>query len=125
MAIKLAGTTIINDARTLVNYGATNNALGSISGNTTINLQSGNYVSATIAALTTFTFSNPLASPNASSFVLELTNGGAFTVNWPVAVKWPSAIAPTLTTSGVDILVFLTDDAGTTWRGNVSIYDSR
>ena len=53
MAIKLTGTTIIDDNRAFISYGAVHNALGSISGATTINLQNGNYVSATIAAATT------------------------------------------------------------------------
>jgi hypothetical protein len=30
-----------------------------------------------------------------------------------------------LTSSGVDVLVFITDDAGTNWRGAISMSDSR
>lgn len=125
MAIKISGTTVIDDNRAFISYGAVHNALGSISGAQTINLQSGNFVSATIAAATTFTFSNPLASPNASSLMIELTNGGNFTVIWPASVKWPSGTAPTLTTNGIDVLVFISDDGGTTWRGLLSMKDSR
>jgi hypothetical protein len=124
MAIKLSGTTIINDNRTVENYGITHNVLGSGSGTRDINLQIGNYVSATVAGATTFTFSNPLASPNACGFVLELTNGGSATVTWPTAVKWPGGEAPELTASGVDVLVFVTDDGGTIYRGVVSMLDS-
>jgi hypothetical protein len=125
MAIKISGTTIINDARTVQNYGITHNALGSGSGTRTINLQSGNYVSATVTGATTFTFTNPLASPNACGFVLELTNGGSATVNWPNAVRWAGGSAPTLTTSGVDLLTFITDDGGINWRGVVSSLDNK
>jgi hypothetical protein len=125
MAIKISGTTIIEDARTVVNYGLKHNALGSGSGTRDINLQSGNYISATITGATTFTFSNPLASPNACGFILELTDGGSATVNWPASVRWPCGTAPTLTASGVDMLVFITDDGGTNWRGRVSMFDSK
>jgi hypothetical protein len=125
MAIKLSGTTIINDNRTVENYGITHNVLGSGSGTRDIDLQIGNYISATVAGATTFTFSNPLASPNACGFVLELTNGGSATVTWPTAVRWPGGTAPTLTTSGVDVLVFVTDDGGTNWRGVASMLDSK
>lgn len=125
MAIQISGSTIINDNRTLLNYGVTTNALGSVSGPTTINLQGGNYVTATIAGATQFTFSNPLASPNASGFVLELTNGGSAAITWPTGTRWPGGTAPTLTAAGVDVLVFVTDDGGTNWRGLGSMLDSK
>jgi hypothetical protein len=102
-------------------YALTHNALGSGSGARTINLELGNYVSATAGGVTTWTFSNPPASPHAGGFVLELTNGGSAAQTWPSGVKWPGGSAPTLTTSGVDLLVFLTRDGGTTWRGALSM----
>jgi len=124
MTINIQGNTIIKDSRTFINYGLEHSALGSVSGATTINLLNGNYFSATVAGITTWTFSNPLASPNACGFVIELTNGGAYAITWPVAVKWPGGTAPTLTTTGVDVLVFITDDGGTTWRGIASMVAS-
>ena len=87
----------------------------------TIDLELGNYVSMTNASGLTLTFSNPPASGNAGSFVLELINGGNYTVTWPASVDWPEGTAPTLTSSGTDIVVFTTRDGGTTWRGMVSI----
>ena len=81
-------------------------------------LSLGNSVSATVDTnANTFTFTNPTASDEACSFTLILTNGGSQTVNWPSSVDWPSATAPTLTSSGVDILVFITIDGGTIWHG--------
>ena len=124
MTIKIQGNTLINDSRALINYGLVHSALGSVSGATTINLLNGNFFSATVAGATTWTFSNPLASPNACGFVIELTNAGAYAITWPAAVKWPSATAPTLTAAGVDVLVFITDDGGTTWRGIASMLAS-
>ena len=154
MAIKVSSTTVIDDSRNIVNvlaftasgnvaagnvnladgtlsrpriidYALTINALGSGSGARTINLELGNYVTATSTGTTTWTFSNPPANGIAGGFVLELTNGGAATQNWPAATAWPSGTAPTLTASGVDVLVFITDDGGTVWRGVASMLDSR
>jgi hypothetical protein len=107
-------------------YSLVTNALGSVSGNTTVNLSLGNFVTATSAGTTTWTFTGTVASPNANGFIIELTNGGAFTQNWPVGtVKWPGGVAPTLTSSGVDLLVFITDDGGANWRGVASMLDSK
>lgn len=95
------------------------NAIGAIGGGTQdIDLEQGNVVTATVdTAETTFTFSNPPATGRAGSFTLFLTNGGSQTVNWPASVDWPSGDAPTLTASGLDIITFVTIDAGTTWFG--------
>lgn len=107
-------------------YGLTHNALGSGSGSRTIDLTLGNFVSATVTGTTTWTFSNPTPSSNATGFVLELVDGGSATQNWPTPnVKWPGGTAPTLTASGVDVLAFFTDDGGTTWRGVLSMADSK
>jgi len=125
MAIKISNSTIIDDNRAIENYGITHNQLGSVSGNVSIDLQLGNYVSATVTDATTLTFSNPLASPIASGFILELTNGGSATITFPTSVRWPGGLAPELTVDGVDVLVFVTDDGGTNWRGAVSMLDSK
>ena len=103
----------------LVDYGEKLNPIGSIGGGTQdIDLTLGNVVTGTVdTSTTTFTFSNPSASGTACSFTLILTNGGSQTVNWPASVDWPDATAPTLTTSGVDVLGFLTTNGGTTWYG--------
>ena len=100
-------------------YAETHQAIGSIGGGTQdIDLTSGNVVSGTVdTGTTTFTFSNPPASANSGSFTLILTNGGSQTVYWPGAVDWAAATAPTLTTSGVDVLTFTTIDGGTIWYG--------
>ncbi|MBT4877923.1 MAG: hypothetical protein HON48_22310, partial [Desulfobacula sp.] len=95
----------------------TTQALGSISSNTAIDLESGNVVTCTIGAALIFTFSNPPATGKTGYLVLEITNGAAYTITWPGAVSWDGGSAPTLQASGVDTLVFYTRDAGTTWRG--------
>ena len=103
----------------LKDYAETVNALGDLGGGTdTIDISAGNVVTATVSTSTqTFTFTNPSANGKACSFTLILTNGGSQTVNWPGSVDWAGGTAPTLTSSGVDILTFTTVDAGTIWYG--------
>ena len=100
-------------------YAETLNALGDLGGGTdAIDLSAGNVVSATVSTgAQTFTFTNPPADTIAGSFTLILTNGGSQTVNWPGAVDWAGGSAPSLTSSGIDILTFTTIDAGTIWYG--------
>ena len=75
----------------------------------------GNYFTKTASGGLTWTISNIPAS-RSFSFVLELTNGGSGTQVWFSNTKWPNGLSPTLTTSGVDLLGFLTDDSGATWK---------
>ena len=105
-------------------YALVSNSLGNATGNVTVNLENGNYFTATTTGATVWTFSNPPGTDRFGGFILKLVNGGSQTQTWP-SVKWPSAVAPTLTSSGTDILVFITDDTGTTWRGVASMLDSR
>ena len=100
-------------------YAETVNAIGDTGGGSdAIDVSAGNVVTATVSsAEQTFTFTNPSATGRACSFTLHLTNGGSQTVNWPGAVDWIGGSAPTLTASGLDVLVFTTVDAGTTWLG--------
>ena len=83
----------------------------------TINVALANYFVVNPAGTTTFVFTGaPVARD--SSFVVELANGGAYTVTFPASVRWPSNTAPTLTSSGKDLLIFSTANTGTTWRGS-------
>ena len=111
----------------LKDYGEVTNAIGGTGGGTQdIDLTLGNNVVATVdTSANTFTFSNPTASDELCGFTLFLTNGGSQTVNWPAAVDWAGGTAPTLTTSGLDILVFITTDGGTIWHGMVASADSK
>ena len=102
---------------------------GNVSATATLDMLDGNYFMVTAAGSTTFVFANPPTSAAnggaAGGFILELANGGAATVTWPSATKWPSGTAPTLTSSGTDVFVFITDDGGTVWRGVQSMKDSK
>ena len=110
----------------LKDYGEVTSALGSAGGARTVDLEDGNSFSATISASTvTWTFSNPTASDELCGFTLTLVNGGSQTVNWPGSVDWAGGSAPSLTSSGTDILVFFTIDGGTIWHGMIASTDSK
>lgn len=80
-----------------------------------INCSSGTFFTKTIAANSTFTFSGAPAD-KAYAFVLRLTLTSG-TITWPASVDWPAGAAPTLTTGQTHLFVFITEDAGTNWRG--------
>ena len=81
-----------------------------------IDLATGNYFTKTISGNSTFTFTNAPSSGTVGSFTLELTHSSG-TVTWPSSVKWPADTAPTLTTGKTHLLMFVTDDGGTRYRG--------
>ena len=97
----------------LQDYSEKTVAMGSA---TAVNLEDGNVFSKTISGTTTLTFTNP-SSVGTSSFSLILTNGGSATLNFPTT-KWAAGTAPTLTASGIDILIFVYH--GSTWYGIAS-----
>jgi hypothetical protein len=121
VVITTAEQTITN--KILENYAIQGSAIGNTGATRTIDLEVANFFSATLDESCAFTFSNPPASGDFGAFVLELTNGGAFAITWPDSVDFPGGVAPTLTASGVDQLVFTTRDAGTTWFGFVAGLD--
>ena len=116
---------------TFRDYGLVVVAKGSVSAATSLDLTEGNYFEARAAGSTTFVFVSPpvsvagVAGRAAGGFLLELQNGGAATVTWPATVDWPGGTAPTLTTSGFDVIVCITDDGGTNWRCVQSMKDSK
>ena len=94
------------------------------SGSVNIDYTAGQVVSATMTGDNTFTVTNKHDSGREGSITLVITNGGAGTFGF-TNVKWPGGVAPTLTASGVDVLAFFTIDGGTTWRGVLSMADSK
>jgi hypothetical protein len=92
-----------------------------------IDCRQGNYFTKTIAGDSTFTFSNVTSLSGytlAYSFTLELTHTSG-TVTWPASVKWPGNTAPSLTTGKTHLFMFVTDDAGSRWRGSyLTNYDN-
>ena len=109
---------------------ATLDALGSVRSNITtvaasaVDCSLGNYFIKTASGALTWTATNVPAT-RAYSFILELTNGGTGAQTWFSGIKWPAGTAPTLVASGVDVLGFITDDGGATWRGVQLMKDSK
>ena len=110
------------NAKLDVNGGAVTNIVAVAA--SAVDCSAGNYFIKTATGALTWTATNVPAS-RAYSFILELTNGGTGTQTWFSGIKWPGGTAPTLTTSGVDVLGFITDDGGTTWRGVQLMKDSK
>jgi hypothetical protein len=106
-------------------YSETVNAIGTITAGTNADLEDGNVQTVTFTANTfNFGITNAIGS-HGSALTLVITNGGLATPTWVSgahggggnAVDWAGGTAPTLTSSGVDILVFTTSDGGTQWMG--------
>jgi hypothetical protein len=137
MAIKVGGTTVIDDSRnlTVVNSTPTGTlttkkivetlvAVGNSGTAATIDLSSGTVFTVTLNGNATLTVSNP---SGANAFTVILTNDGTpnRTVAWAGgSFKFPggaAALSRTTTASGVDIWVFFSPDGGTTWYGNIAM----
>lgn len=82
-----------------------------------IDLSTGNYFSYTVAEAAVFSVTNVPDPGKVASFLLDLTNGGDFSVTWWPGVEWASATAPQLSSGGRDVLSFYTHDGGVTWTG--------
>jgi hypothetical protein len=106
---------------TLIDYGERVNVLGASSATAIdFDLSSGNVVSLTLISTTArnFTLSNPPASTNAGSITLIISSSGTQdTLSWPAGVTWTAGTAPSLTSSGTDIISLITLNAGTVWYG--------
>jgi len=74
------------------------------------------------ASVTTLSITNPPLTGRAFGFTLKLNITGSFSITWPATVKWPSATAPSLTTTAgkVDIFEFFTMDAGVSYYAFVA-----
>ena len=112
----IVGKPVIKD------YAETVKAHGTDGGSITCNLEDGNVHTITLDEATTFTFSNPPASGKAGSLTLIITQAStAVSVTFPASVKWADGTIPDLDISSADfILVFVTVNGGTAWRGFLS-----
>jgi hypothetical protein len=128
--IATLGTTAASKAVTAASTGvvkfdaATQEKSAALTSGTTVTLDLNLATTFTITLahnIGTFNWTNPAASGAVSSFVLKVTQDGTAgrTIAWPSGVDWAAATAPTLSTAAgnVDVFVFFTSDAGTTWYG--------
>lgn len=107
----------IQDNMQIRSYTETLSAIGNTGATQTLDIAVANFFTATVDQAVTFTFTVSVTATENASFTLKLQDGGNFAVTWPGSVNWPSGTAPTLTTSGIDVLTFFTDDNGTNWYG--------
>ena len=82
-----------------------------------VDCSKGSYFTRTYSGSGTWTFTN-VPTGGFYRFVLRLIRAASGTQTWPASVRWTGGSAPTLTNTngGSDILEFLTDDGGTSWR---------
>ena len=85
-------------------YSYTVSALGNVSGTKTMDLAAAGEFTMTITGATTFAFTNTLSAGRSEVVYLRITNGGSATITWPASTKFAAGTAPTLTTSGTDLL---------------------
>ena len=97
-------------------------ALSSMSGTVNLDTVTYSYFYGTVTGTTTLAITGGLTSGVLYIGVLEVTNAGAFTLNYPSGSKWTAGSPPSLSASGTDILVYTTRDAGATiyWSLRVS-----
>ena len=118
------GDNLVESAQ-MKDYSETVNAAGSKSAAFDLDFEDGNVQTVTF---TSGTFNvgivNALAA-HSNSLTILLTNGGTATPSFKAganggggnAVKWAGGTAPTLTTSGTDVICFTTFDGGTNYYG--------
>jgi len=100
--------------------GITEDAVTLTGTTTTIDLATATNFVHDLTGATTYTFSNPATTGNATAFTLKIIQDStARAVTWPASVDWAGGTAPTLTATnnGVDVFVFYTIDGGTTYYG--------
>lgn len=95
--------------------------VSTLAANVSLDLASFQNFEHTLANNVTYAFAN---APSSASFgftlkIVQDAGASGYTVTWPASVDWPSATAPTLTStaSAVDMFVFTTNDGGTTFYG--------
>jgi len=97
-------------------YGAVTSSSNAVS----INLRTANNFSHTLTEATTISFANPAASGKVSALTLRvIQDSSARAITWHSSIKWAGDVAPTLSSGNadVDVFVFYTVDAGTTYYG--------
>lgn len=118
----ITGNDVVLSRVELKDYSRSLTTPASSSGTLTLDIENGNAFEVTLTEnVTTTNFSNPPASGRMGEFTLILKQDatGGRTFAWPASVDWAGGAAPTLTTAAnaVDVLEFITTDAGTTWYG--------
>jgi hypothetical protein len=102
--------------------------LGSVSGDVEIDLDAGNYFMIEPSGAVNLQVVNIPAGSIATGFVIRIINPGLFALTFEggdIRFKWPGGIVPSFTVSGIDTLVFITDNNGDSIRASRLFADSR
>jgi hypothetical protein len=123
MAIKIAGTTVINNSRGVENMsnieGNYSNFHGTVTAITNNIDMSKPMMSRTLSAATTFTVSN-IATGKVCLLMLDISSS-QYIPTWPASIQWPSSGEPTWNATGVtQWLVCLTCWDNTTIRATAT-----
>lgn len=120
-ALPKAGGTLTGLVKHKVSTNTVSNK-GTMTGAVTLDLSANDFFYGTKSGAITFTWSNPPTTGTLIFFMLEITNGGsAGAITWPSGLEWVGGVEPTLQSTGVDLLLFYTYDAGATWRGGLAM----
>tara|TARA_Y100000004_G_scaffold196814_1_gene268213 strand:- start:1366 stop:2904 length:1539 start_codon:yes stop_codon:yes gene_type:complete len=109
----------------LKDFSETVHAVGNVNSSTAFDFENGNVQTVTVSGIDigstiTWSLTNPPASGTAGVMTVIFTNALAHgDIAFDSSIKWPGDVAPTMSSSGVDILTFITIDAGTTYYGFV------
>jgi hypothetical protein len=117
-----SGDVTLSEELKAKSYNETYATASSSSGALTINCETGNVFQVTLTEdVTSTSFANPPASGTAYGFTLRVIQDSTpRAITWPAAVKWRSGgFAPALSqgSGAIDVFMFFTTDAGTTWYG--------
>lgn len=93
--------------------------LGNKSGSITIDLRFNEFNQFAMTQDVNVTFQWPSYTGQFVRRALEVTNTGAYTLSWPLSIKWPGGVAPTQTPYATDVFVLYTHDGGATVYGNI------
>lgn len=79
----------------------------SASGTATMNFDTHNAFKFTVGGAMTLTFSGTIPATQIVQGIIQITNGGSATITYNSNFKFVDGTAPSLTTSGIDILSFI------------------
>lgn len=129
MAIKISGTTIIDDSRVvndakLQAYKEKIVSVGTVTTNTNLDLSLGNLFDVTLGGNVTFTFTNPPGSgfSQPATIILRQDGTGNRTATFTGALYTDGQL-PQLSTGAndIDVLTFFTLDQGSSWFGTFAM----
>ena len=85
-------------------------------GNATIDMSLGEHFTLTPVGNFTLAVTSPPPAGQIGVFILDINNGGSYTITWPANSRWENGTIQALTATGRDRLAFTTVDGGTSYE---------